>query len=80
MNYKELISYDDKVNLYSNSNIPAENKVQDTDMNNIKNVVNGVINGTNVMGNIVVDSISSKNILKISNYGSVDWNFNSGAG
>ena len=79
MNYKELISYDDKVNLYSNSNIPAENKVQDTDMNNIKNVVNGVINGTNVMGNIVVDSIRSKNILKISNYGSVDWNFNSGA-
>lgn len=63
MNYKELISYDDKVNLYSNSNIPAENKVQDTDMNNIKNVVNGVINGTNVMGNIVVDSIRSKNIF-----------------
>ena len=63
MNYKELISYDDKVNLYSNSNIPAENKVQDTDMNNIKNVVNGVINGTNVMGNVVVDSIRSKNII-----------------
>lgn len=62
MNYKELISYDDKVNLYSNSNIPAENKVQDTDMNNIKNVVNGVINGTNVMGNVVVDSIRSKNL------------------
>lgn len=63
MNYKQLIPYDDKVALYSNANIPSINKVQDTDMNNIKNVVNGVINGTNVMGNIVVDSIRSKNMF-----------------
>ena len=34
------INYTDKVALYENSNIPAANKVQAADMNEIKNVVN----------------------------------------
>lgn len=59
----ELIDYDDKVALYSNPDIPDVNKVKDTDMNKIKSVVNGAIQGTNPMGNVVVDSIRSKNII-----------------
>lgn len=36
-----LITYDDKVFLNENASIPDVNKVKDTDMNQIKSVVNG---------------------------------------
>ena len=44
MNTK-LITYEDKVALSINPNIPAENKVRDEDMNEIKSAINtGLIN------------------------------------
>ena len=36
----QTITYGDKSFLNENANIPATNKVQDTDMNEIKSVVN----------------------------------------
>lgn len=44
MNTK-LITYEDKVALSVNASIPAENKVRDEDMNEIKSAINtGLIN------------------------------------
>ena len=45
-----LINYNDKQFLNENASIPAENKVSDTDMNEIKNVVN---NNYNEVGDIL---------------------------
>ena len=36
------ITYTDKVALNTNTEIPAQNKVNDTDMNNIKNAINQI--------------------------------------
>lgn len=58
----ERINYDDKVALYENPDIADINKVNASDMNNIKSTINGALDGTNPMGSIVVDDISGKNI------------------
>lgn len=50
----QTITYGDKSYLNENANIPATNKVQDTDMNEIKSVVNNNANElTNIMGKIL---------------------------
>lgn len=61
------ITYADKVALNQNSSIPDINKVNATDMNEIKAKHNGVMNGSIPMGNVVVDSIRSKNMLSRDN-------------
>lgn len=38
-----LINYEDKEQLYENSNIPTKNKVMASDMNNIKNAINNLL-------------------------------------
>jgi len=60
---QKIIEFEDKVALYHNSNIPDINKVNDTDMNEIKSVVNGSLQGTNAMGSIVVDDVNCKNLF-----------------
>jgi hypothetical protein len=63
---QKIIEFEDKVALYHNSNIPDINKVNDTDMNEIKSIVNGSLQGTNAMGSIVVDDINCKNLFDFS--------------
>ena len=65
------ITYDDKVALNENPLIPNINKCKADDMNEIKNKHNGCMNGSIPMGNVVVDSIRSKNILAELNAGDV---------
>jgi len=60
---QSIINYDDKVALYENSDIADINKVSASDMNEIKSIVNGSLQGTNAMGSIVVDDINCKNLL-----------------
>lgn len=62
---QSIITYDDKVALYENPLIDDINKVNASDMNEIKSIVNGSLQGTNAMGSIVVDDISGKNLLNI---------------
>lgn len=57
------ITYANKVALNQNSSVPDINKVNATDMNEIKAKHNGVMNGSIPMGNVVVDSIRSKNMF-----------------
>ena len=45
----QTITYDDKQYLNENVDIPATNKVQDTDMNEIKSVVNNNANETTLL-------------------------------
>ena len=61
------ITYDDKVALNDNPLIPDINKCKADDMNEIKNKHNGCMNGSIPMGNIVVDSIQSKNLFNKNN-------------
>lgn len=50
----QAITYEDKQYLNQNANIPATNKVQDTDMNEIKSVVNNnATELTNITGQIL---------------------------
>lgn len=50
----QTITYDDKQYLNENANIPATNKVQDIDMNEIKSVVNNnATEVTNITGQIL---------------------------
>lgn len=50
----QTITYGDKSYLNENANVPATNKVQDIDMNEIKSVVNNNANElTNIMGKIL---------------------------
>jgi hypothetical protein len=50
----QTINYDDKQYLNQNADIPATNKVQDTDMNEIKSVVNNNAQETiNITGQIL---------------------------
>ena len=62
---QKIIEFEDKVALYHNSNIPDINKVNDTDMNEIKSIVNGSLQGTNAMGSIVVDDVNCKNMFGV---------------
>lgn len=62
------ITYDDKVYLNENASVPAINKVQDIDMNEIKSVINGINDGTDVVDNLVVGSIRTKNMLDLSTF------------
>jgi len=57
------ITYTDKVALNDNPLIPDINKCKADDMNEIKAKHNGVMDGSIPMGNIVVDSIRSKNMF-----------------
>lgn len=57
------ITYADKVAVNQNSSIPDINKVNASDMNEIKSKHNGVMDGSIPMGNIVVDSVRSKNMF-----------------
>lgn len=61
------ITYDDKVALNENPLIPDINKCKADDMNEIKTKHNGCMNGSIPMGNVVVDSIQSKNVLNTDN-------------
>lgn len=54
------ITYANKVALNQNSSIPDINKVNATDMNEIKRVVNGTINGSIRMGNIQTNGLIMK--------------------
>lgn len=58
------ITYDDKVYINENASVPAINKVQDIDMNEIKSVINGINDGTDVVDNLVVGSVRTKNMLE----------------
>lgn len=57
----QTITYDDKQYLNQNANIPATNKVQDTDMNEIKSVVN---NNAQELTNIGIYSTTEINTGK----------------
>lgn len=57
------ITYDDKVALNVNSDIADINKCNASDMNEIKNTINGINDGTDVVDNLVVGSIQTKNIF-----------------
>lgn len=59
------ITYANKVALNQNSSIPDINKVNADDMNEIKAKHNGVMDGSLPMGNVVVDSIRSKNMFNV---------------
>jgi hypothetical protein len=62
---QDLITYEDKVALDENPDIADINKVKDTDMNQIKNVINGINNGSQPLNNLVVNNIRSKNLLNV---------------
>lgn len=74
---QNIINYDDKVALYENSDIADINKVNASDMNEIKTIVNGSLQGTNAMGSIVVDDINCKNLFDKNNYNSLGGFINS---
>lgn len=57
------ITYDDKVALNVNSDIADINKCNAADMNQIKNTINGIDAGTDVVSNLVVGSVSTKNLF-----------------
>ena len=60
---QSIITFDDKVALYENADIPEINKVTDDNINEIKSIVNGSLQGTNAMGSIVVDDVTCKNMF-----------------
>ena len=64
---QDLITYEDKVALDENPDIADINKVKDTDMNQIKNVINGINNGSQPLNNLVVGNIESKNKFNVGN-------------
>lgn len=57
------ITYQDKVAINTNSNIADINKVNASDMNEIKNTINGIDGGTDIVNNLVVGSIKTKNLF-----------------
>lgn len=65
----QTITYEDKQYLNQNANIPATNKVQDTDMNEIKSVVNNnateTSNNTTNIGNL--SNLATENKTSIVN-------------
>lgn len=62
---QDLITYEDKVALDEQPSVADINKVKDTDMNQIKNVINGINNGSQPLNNLVVGNIESKNLLPV---------------
>ena len=60
---QKIIEFADKVALNENADIPEENKVTDDNINEIKSIVNGSLQGTNAMGSIVVDDVKCKNMF-----------------
>lgn len=56
----QTITYEDKSYLNQNADIPATNKVQDTDMNEIKSVVNNNANETNTNTNNITNILSAE--------------------
>ena len=62
------ITYSDKSTMNSNSDVPAINKVQASDMNQIKSVVN---NNANVFGDYIVES--GGNYIKYANGTLIQW-------
>lgn len=60
---QDLITYEDKVALNENPDIADINKVKDTDMNQIKNVINGINNGSQLLNNLVTKNIESRNLF-----------------
>jgi hypothetical protein len=61
------ITYDDKVALYENNDIADINKVKADDMNEIKNTINGINNGTDIVDNLVVGVANAKNLFDKNN-------------
>ena len=82
----KTITYGDKSYLNQNAEIPATNKVQDTDMNEIKSVVNNnALELTNITGQILwtnpnpTVSFSSQTItLSTNDYDMLLWVFSTG--
>ncbi len=82
----QTITYDDKQYLNQNADIPATNKVQDTDMNEIKSVVNNnALEVTNITGQILwtnpspTSNFASQNItLSSSDYDMLLWIISTG--
>ena len=62
---QDLITYEDKVALDEQPSVADINKVKDTDMNQIKNVINGINNGSQPLNNLVVGNIEGKNLLPV---------------
>lgn len=62
---QDLITYEDKVALDEQPSVADINKVKDTDMNQIKNVINGINNGSQPLNNLVVGNIESKNLFDV---------------
>ena len=60
---QKIIEFANKVALNENAEIPEINKITDDNINEIKEVVNGSLQGTNAMGSIVVDDVSGKNLF-----------------
>lgn len=65
---QKIIEFEDKVALNENSSIPEINKITDDNINEIKSIVNGSLQGTNAMGSIVVDDVKCKNLFSLNNY------------
>ena len=57
------ITYEDKVALYENEEIADINKCNASDMNEIKHTINGIDDGTDTVDNLVVGSVSTKNMF-----------------
>lgn len=67
----DKITYDNKVSLNPQPSVANVNKCTDSDLNEIKNVVNAgidTINGNGIMGDIVVDGIRTKNMFDKSTF------------
>ena len=60
---QSIITFENKVALNENADIPAVNKIRDVDINEIKAIVNDSLQGTNAMGSIVVDDVKCKNMF-----------------
>jgi hypothetical protein len=60
---QKIIEFENKVALNENSDIPEINKITDDNINEIKSIVNGSLQGTNAMGSIVVDDVKCRNLL-----------------
>lgn len=65
-----LITYADKSTMNENADVPAVNKVQASDMNEIKNVVNG---NWNALGDYIIES--GGNYIKYNNGTMIQWGF-----
>lgn len=65
-----LITYANKSTMNENASVPAVNKVQASDMNEIKNVVNG---NWNALGDYIIES--GGNYIKYANGTLIQWGY-----